>query len=237
MKLEKNDWREKAKFSAAKKAVEEVKDGFVIGLGSGSTTAYAIKEIGKRVREEGIRILGVPTSTQAYILAIENKIPVTTLNEHPSLDLTIDGADQIDKNLNMIKGMGAALTREKIVASASKKLVIIADETKLVEHLGENNHPVPVEVIPFSLLPVMQKIKKLGGVPQLREGIKKLGPIITDNGNFILDVSFGKIENPENLNLKLKIIPGVVETGLFIKLAQTAYIGKADGTVTKISKT
>lgn len=135
------DWIETAKKNAAIEAVKHVNDGFVIGLGSGSTAAYAIEEIGSRVKREGLHVQGVPTSYQAFMLAVKNKIPITTLEEHTTLDLTIDGADQIDEELNLIKGMGGALAREKIVASASKKLVIIADETKKVKILEKTIIP------------------------------------------------------------------------------------------------
>jgi len=220
------EWIEEAKKNAAQEAVKHVKDGFVVGLGSGSTAAYAVQEIGRMVQQRNLKIMGVPTSHQAFLLAVDCGIPVTTLNEHPRLDLTIDGADQIDKDLNMIKGMGGALTCEKIVASASKQNVIVADKTKLVKKLG-TNHPVPVEVLPFGTGSVMLKIKELGGKPVLRQGSGKVGPVVTDNGNFILDVDFGSIEAPRELNAQLKSISGVVETGLFINTADTVYIGAA----------
>jgi ribose 5-phosphate isomerase A len=226
----KRDWVEKAKKNAALEAVKHVKDDFVIGLGSGSTVAYAIEEIGNRTKREGLRVLGVPTSYQAFMSAVEREIPITTLEEHPVLDLTIDGADQIDEEMNLIKGMGGALTREKIVANASKELIIVADENKKVKVLGENNHPVPIEVIPFAAKPVMRKIKEMGGTPVLRESRGKVGPVITDNGNVIIDANFGLLQNPTELELKLKSIPGIVETGLFIKMADFVYIGKPDYT-------
>jgi ribose 5-phosphate isomerase A len=217
-------WVEKAKKRAALDAAQLVEDGFIIGLGSGSTVAYVIEEIGKRVQTENLRVLGVPTSHQASLLAIENKIPLTTLDEHPEIDLALDGADQIDKELNLIKGMGGALTREKIVASASKKFVIVADETKLVDKLGKNQ-PVPVEVLPFATPTVMSKIREMGGKPVLREAKCKVGPVITDNGNFIIDAEFAKIPEPKELNTRLKLIPGVIETGLFIEMADMVYLG------------
>jgi len=229
----KNDWKEKAKKTAALEAVKHVKDGFVIGLGSGSTAAYAIAEIGRRIREEEIEVLGIPTSTQAFYLAIRHGIPLTTLDEHPTIDLTIDGADQIDKNLNLIKGMGGALTREKIVALCSKKVIIVADETKLVEKLGEN-HPIPIEIVPFAAKYVISRIEELGGKPKIREAKGKVGPVITDNGNYILDVTFKQIENLTELNEKLKLITGIVETGLFLNLAHQAYLGKKDGNLIKL---
>jgi ribose 5-phosphate isomerase A len=221
----KQNWVEKAKKNAALEAVKHVKDGFIVGLGSGSTAAYAIKEIGKRIKKEELHILGVPTSYQALLLAVKHRIQITTLEEHPTLDLTIDGADQIDEELNIIKGMGGALAREKIVASASKELVIVADESKRVKILGENNHLVPIEVLPLAAPVLMHKIKESGGKPTLREGIKKVGPLITDNGNLIIDAEFGLIRNPAQLECKLKALPGVVETGLFVKMADIIYLG------------
>jgi len=226
---------EKAKKNAALEAVKHVKDNSLIGLGSGSTAAYAIEEIGNRIKRENLRVFVVPTSYQALMLAIEHGIPITTLEEHPVLDLTIDGADQIDNETNLIKGMGGALTREKVVASASKKLVIVADESKKVEVLGENNHPVPLEVLPFAVSPLKLKIEKIGGKPAIREGVKKVGPVITDNGNLILDVNFGLIHKPAELEHELKSLPGVVETGLFIKMADIIYLGKRS-TVEKIER-
>lgn len=221
---------ENAKKKAASEALKHIKDDFIIGLGSGSTAAYAIEGIGDKIKRDDLHILAVPTSYQAFMLAVKHEIPVTTLEEHPKLDLTIDGADQLDKKLNLIKGMGGALTREKIVASASKKLVIVADENKKVKVLGEKNHPVPLEVIPFATKPIMLKIREMNGTPVLREGKGKVGPIITDNGNVLVDASFGLIQAPSELERRLKNIPGIVETGLFIEMASIAYIGKISGT-------
>jgi ribose 5-phosphate isomerase A len=225
----KKEWIEEAKRNAALEAVKHVKDNFVIGLGSGSTVAYAIEEIGNRIKREEIRVLAVPTSYQAFTLAVKHEIPITTLEEHPILDLTIDGADQIDGELNLIKGMGGALTREKIVASASKKLIIIADERKRVKLLGENNHPVPIEVLLFAAPIVVRKTKEMGGTPFLRESNKKVGPVITDNGNIIVDVNFGIVKKPAELERKLRDLSGVVETGLFVKMADLVYLGDRSG--------
>jgi ribose 5-phosphate isomerase A len=151
------------------------------------------------------------------------------------LDLAIDGADQIDDELNLIKGMGGALAREKIVASASKKLIIVADENKKVKTLGENNHPVPIEVLPFAAPLIVRKIREVGGKPVLREGRDKVGPVITDNGNVIIDANFGLLRKPEELENRLKALPGVVETGLFVKMTDIAYIGKRSS-VEKLAK-
>jgi ribose 5-phosphate isomerase A len=221
----KRDWVERAKKSAAVEAVKHVEDGFTVGLGSGSTAAYAIEELGNRIRKERLRVLGVPTSYQAFMLAIKHGVPTTTLEEHPSLDLAIDGADQVDSRLNLIKGMGGALAREKIVASASKRFIIIADESKKAEFLGENDQAVPVEVLPFAAAFVTSKIKQLDGAGIMREGKGKVGPIVTDNGNVILDAHFGIIRNPAELERRLKAFPGIVETGLFISMADVVYLG------------
>lgn len=225
----KKDLIEKEKKNAALEAVKHVKDGFIVGLGSGSTAAYAIEELGKRIKREKICVLGVPTSYQAFLLAVKHKILLTTLEEHPVLDLTIDGADQIDDELNLIKGMGGALAREKIVASASKNLLIVADESKKVKILGENNHPVPIEVLPFAAPLVTHKIREIGGKPSLREGTNKVGPVVTDNGNVIIDAHFGLLRKPEELENRLRTLPGVVETGLFVKMVDIAYIGRSSG--------
>ena len=221
-------WREESRKRAALEAVKHVQDGFIVGLGSGSTAAYVIQEIGEKIRLKRLRILGVPTSYQAMMLAVHCGVPLTTLNEHPQLDLAIDGADQIDRDLNLIKGGGGALTREKIVASAANLFVIVADETKTVEKLG-TNHTIPIEVLPFALPTVMVKLRELKGKPVLREGGGKVGPSVTDNGNFVVDVDFGPVDDVKELDLQLKLIPGVIETGLFVGMADVVYLGKPDG--------
>ena len=223
-------WREEAKKRVALEAVKHVEDAFVVGLGSGSTAAYAIKELGRLMNQEGLHIMGVPSSSQAMMLAVGSGIPLTTLDEHPILDLAIDGADEVDKKLDMIKGGGGALTREKIVASAAKQVVIVTDETKLVEKLG-TSFRVPVEVLPFALATTTAKIRELGGKPLLRESKGKVGAVVTDNGNYIVDIDFGPIDNAEELNRRLKPIPGVIETGLFIGMADIVYLGKPNGII------
>jgi ribose 5-phosphate isomerase A len=230
LKGENVGWRESAKKRAALEAVKHVREGFVVGLGSGTTIAYAVQEIGKKIRREGLRVLGVPTSHQALMLAVNYGIPITTLDEHPKLDLAIDGADQVDGELNLIKGMGGALMREKVVASAAKQFVVVADETKLVEKLG-TNQPVPVEVLPFALSTVVARVEDLGGKAVLREGERKVGPVVTDNGNFILDVTFGAVDDLTRLDVAVKSIPGVLETGLFLGMVDVVYLGKQDGVV------
>ncbi len=224
-----------AKQKAALEAVKHVKDGFIAGLGSGSTAAFAIEAIGERIKREKLRVMGIPTSYQAFLLAVECGIPITTLDEHPQIDVTIDGTDQITPELFLIKGMGAALAREKIVAAASKINIIIADEKKKVKVLGENNQSVPIEVLPFAISLAKRKIIDAGGKPVLREGKGKLGPVITDNGNAILDSYFGEIAKPAELAVTLKMIPGVVETGFFVGLTDIAYIGTASA-VERIDK-
>jgi len=221
-------WREAAKKRAAIEAVKLVKDGSVLGIGAGTTIAYAVREIGRRIKEEHIRVLAVPSSNQTFQLAKGCGIPLTTLNEHLSLDLDIDGADQIDGDLNLIKGMGGALTKEKIVASASKAFVIVADETKLTDVLGRKQ-PLPVEVLPFALPLVSSKIKKLGGQPVLKMSKDGSGPFVTDNNNYVLNVDFGVINNPSQLDRTLKSILGVIETGLFLGMANMAYVGTKTG--------
>ena len=226
---------QEAKQKAALEAVKHVRDGFIVGLGSGSTAAFAIEALGERVKREKLHIMGVPTSYQAFLLAVECGIPITSLDEHPLINVTVDGADQITPELFLIKGMGAALAREKIVAAASKLNIIIADEKKKVKVLGENNQSVPIEVLPFAISLVKRKIINVGGMPVLREGKGKLGPVITDNGNAILDSYFGEVAKPAELEVKLKMIPGVVETGFFVGLTDIAYIGTVSA-VEKIEK-
>ena len=216
-------------------AVKHVKDHTIIGLGSGTTIAYAIEAIGEKIKLENLNVKGIPTSYQAFQLAVKHGIPVTTLEEHPVIDITIDGADQVDPNLNLIKGMGAALAREKIVASASKQNIIVADESKRVKALGEKEHPVPIEVLPFANVHVQRRIEVIGGKAVLREGKGKLGPVITDNGNVILDAVFGEINDPTVLGIKLKMIPGVLETGLFVGMADIVYFGSSSS-VEKVEK-
>lgn len=210
---------------ASEKAVEHVESGFIVGLGSGTTATLAIRLIGERLRAGILRdILGVPTSLQAAQEAISSGIPLTTLDEHPEIDVTIDGADQIDHELRAIKGGGGALLREKVVASSSRLRIVVADETKLTERLGVGC-PVPVEVHPFAIKPVYMRLLKMGAKPRIRTGTGKLGPVVTDNGNLIIDVSFNALSDPKRLEESLKAIPGVLETGLFIDLIDLAYIG------------
>lgn len=227
------DWVERAKKKAAIKAVSHIRDGYVVGLGSGTTVAYAVEHIGRRVRREGIKVTCIPTSYQIGILAAQNGIPITTLYEHPKPDLAIDGADQIDGGLNMIKGGGGALTMEKIVDSSAKRVIIVVDESKLTDGLGRGQ-PVPIEVLPFALPTVLKAIRSMGGSGEVRMGRGKVGPVITDNGNIIVDADFGVIKSPKELEEELNNTPGVVENGLFIQLVTIAYVGTKRSDVIKL---
>jgi len=215
------------KLAAAIEAVLLIKDGQVVGLGSGSTAELAIIELGKRIQSEHIEIIGIPTSKRSEAIAKEAGIHLSSLNEHDVIDMTIDGADEVDPNLDLIKGLGGALLREKLVAHATKKEVIVVDESKLVHRLGTKT-PLPIEVIQFSIEHVGRKISALGCTPKLRERDGKI--YITDNGNNILDCSFlDGIQNPKSMDDVLKTIPGIVETGLFIGIADIIIIGSATG--------
>ncbi|MCQ8892971.1 MAG: ribose-5-phosphate isomerase RpiA [Candidatus Methanosuratincola sp.] len=216
------------KLRAAEAALKEVSDGQVLGIGTGSTVAVFIGLLGKRVKEEGLDLICVPTSYQSAYLAVENGLRLSTLDEHPTLDLAVDGTDEIDPNLNLIKGGGAALTKEKVVDSSAKRFVVIADSSKLVERIGK--FPLPVEVLPFARAKVMRAIAVMGGEPRLRDGgDRKDGPLVTDNGNFIVDASFKEIIDPRALEIEIKMVPGVVEVGLFVGLAHCAYLGDGAG--------
>src|SRR5208282_4115170 len=205
-------------------AAQLVRDGDVVGLGTGSTAYFTVIALGGRVKA-GQKIIGIPTSVKTADLARAVGIALTTLDEHPEIDITIDGADEIDPQLRMIKGGGGALLREKVVASASKKMVVITDSAKVVPVLGK--FPLPVEVIAFARAVVEKKIASLGGSPKLRT--KPDGsPYVTDNGNQILDCSFGKIADPPALALALSNTPGIAEHGLFIGLASVALVGRGD---------
>ena len=220
-------WVDRAKRRAAEAAAQHVKSGTVIGLGTGSTAKHLIQIIGAYLSAGKLTdIQGIPTSNQTSADAKKAGIPLTTLDDHPELTLSIDGADLIDGNLNAIKGGGGALLREKIVASASKTYILIADERKIVEKLGMG-FSLPLEILPFSAAPAAGRVGKLGASVVLRSG--KLGPVTTDNGNFILDADFGPIDDPVGLERELKSIPGVLETGLFLGYADIAYVGTPNG--------
>ncbi|MCL2157072.1 MAG: ribose-5-phosphate isomerase RpiA [Methanobrevibacter sp.] len=214
------------KMLAAYEAGDEIKDGQIIGLGTGSTTHYFIEKIGMRIQEEGISVMGVPTSYQSFILAKQWKIPLTTLEEH-DVDIAVDGADEIDPDFNLIKGGGGAHTLEKIVDYSAEELIIIADDSKKVNKLGK--FPVPLEIIHQSTKLVFDSLKDMGGEPKIRMATEKDGPVISDNGNFIIDVNFGEIDNPIQLEKDLNSIPGVVENGIFSQMVDKVILGTSNG--------
>ncbi|MBX7076981.1 MAG: ribose-5-phosphate isomerase RpiA [Methanobacteriaceae archaeon] len=214
------------KMNAGYAAGELVKDGQVLGLGTGSTTHYFIEKVGKRVEEEELELLGIPTSYQSFLLAKKWSIPCTTLDEH-SIDLAVDGADEIDPNKNLIKGGGAAHTIEKIVDYSAKELVIIADESKEVQQLGA--FPVPLEVIKEATQPVLNVLQDMGAKPEIRMGVQKDGPVITDSGNFIIDAKFPLIDSPVDMEIELNTIPGVVENGIFTEMVDKVIFGTNNG--------
>jgi ribose 5-phosphate isomerase A len=207
-------------------AANRVKSGSIVGLGTGSTTAFAIQFLGDRLKSgELTDIKGVPTSFQASVLAKQYGIPLTTLDEISKIDIAIDGADEVDPQRNLIKGGGAAHTREKIVDSLADEFIVVVDSSKLVDRLG-STFPLPIEVLPMAVAPVTHALEQLGGKPELRMGVKKDGPVITDQGNMILDVDFGAIDNPAELEKTLNNIPGILENGLFVGVATLILIGE-----------
>lgn len=210
---------------AGEKAAEYVQNGMALGLGTGSTVQYFVEKLGEMVGE-GLDVIGVPTSKRTEELARKVGVPLSTLEETPSLDLAVDGADEVDPNLNLIKGMGGALLREKIVASSSKEFIVIADDSKVVERLGTKS-PLPVEVTQFGWTSVKEWIAKLGSIPKRRmiEG----NPYLTDNQNYLLECEFKGIDDPYALDASLHKLPGVVETGLFLDLTCRVIIGKESG--------
>ena len=201
-----------ARRAAGYKAADMIEEGMVVGLGTGSTVSFTIERLAERIKD-GLEITGIPTSFQTALRAREAQIPLTTLDDYPVIDIAVDGADEVDPILRLIKGRGAALLREKCVATAAKRFIVVVDDQKLVKKLG--TAAVPVEILPFAVTPVMAQLRGLRCVPIIREAVKKDGPVITDNGNFIADCSFEDIRNPENLEAELASIPGVAESGLF----------------------
>lgn len=216
-----------SKMNAGYKAAEYVKDGMVLGLGTGSTTHFFIEKVGMRIRDEGINIMGIPTSFQSLLKAKEWNIPITTLEEH-DINLSVDGADEVDPHFNLIKGGGAAHTMEKIVDYAADTFIVIVDESKVVKELG--NFPVPVEVLPDASRMVMKTLKDMGAEPEIRMAQRKDGPVITDNGNFVIDAKFNEIDSPAHLEIDLNSIPGVVENGIFSQMVDKVIIGTPEGT-------
>jgi ribose 5-phosphate isomerase A len=202
------------KKEVGEKAVEYVKDGMVVGLGTGSTVFYTITKLGQLV-QQGLTIIGVPTSEPTKKLAIELGIPLVSLDEVEQIDVAIDGADEVDPKLNLIKGGGGALLREKIIAAAAKTFIVVADSDKNVDTLG--TFPLPIEVVPFGYEMTVKHIRELGASPRLRQ--KDGTPYVTDNGNYIIDSNFQEITYPKELEKNLNLIPGVVDNGLFVGMA------------------
>mgnify|MGYP005849387443 CR=1 FL=1 len=225
---------DKAKYVAARRAVAFVEDGMRVGLGTGSTAAWMVRCLAERMREEGLRVQGIPTSSRTAELARGLGIPVISLDEAKWLDLTIDGADEFDADLALIKGGGGALLQEKIVATASDRMIVIADAGKEVAQLGA--FPLPIEVIPFGWQTTKALVEEtlvaldvLGRDVTLR--MNGARPFLTDEGNHILDLHLGRIGNPRQLSLVINQIPGVVENGLFVDICDVVVIGHGDGRV------
>ncbi|HDN82736.1 MAG TPA: ribose-5-phosphate isomerase RpiA [Candidatus Altiarchaeales archaeon] len=215
------DYIELSKKTAAEKAVEMIKDGSVVGLGTGSTAKYAIERLSLRIREENLELICIPTSSRTRLLASNLGIKLASLEDYPDVDIAIDGADEVDRDFNLIKGGGGAHTLEKLVAASAKKFVVIIDERKLSSKIG--NLPVPVEFLKPSKKLVERELLKLGGKPKLRENF------MTDFGNFIFDTTFDSIKNPKEMEEILKQIPGVVESGIFSKRKpEMVIVGKGE---------
>jgi ribose 5-phosphate isomerase A len=216
------------KKEAAEAAAKLVENGMVVGLGTGSTAAFLVTELGRRVAEEGLRFTGIPTSERTGEQARSLDIPLTSFAEHPRIDLTIDGADEVELGtLYLIKGHGGALLREKIVAATSKRMAVMVDESKLVKRLG-STFSVPVEVVPFGWQATEQKLRDLGAKPSVRPGVDGK-PYVTDGGHYILDCAFGPMPNPKKVARDLDEVVGVVEHGLFLGLAQQVFVGGPKG--------
>ena len=206
-------------------ALEAIKDGMIVGLGTGSTATHFIRELGVRV-QAGLRVHGIPTSEESRKLAVEVGIPLTTLREHPIIDVTVDGADEVSDGLDLIKGLGGALVREKVVAHASKKVIIVVDETKLTGRLGVKA-PIPIEVVPFALEVARGQLILWGGEAKLRE--KEGKPFLSDNGNYILDWWHGPIDQPWALEKQIKGVTGIVDSGIFANVASQVIAATSSG--------
>ena len=219
---------------AGRRAAEYIETGMVVGLGTGSTAEFAIRAIGERVAA-GLEVKAIPTSEASAQLAGELGITLTTLEDDPAVDLTIDGADEVDPDLDLIKGLGGALLREKIVAAATARQVIIIDPSKLVKKLG-TQAPLPIEVVPFSWSLVCNRLSERGIEPTLRM-LQAEQPFVTDNGNYIIDGRFPEgIDDAQATDVWLNTLPGVVENGLFVAMTHLVVIGEADGTYRVIEK-
>jgi len=222
------DVQQRMKELVAAEAAKRIESGMILGLGSGSTAALLIEELGRRWQAgEVTDIVGVPTSFQASVLAQKHRIPQITLNEIDHIDLAIDGADEVDPRRNLIKGGGACHTREKLVDSRADRFIVVVDETKLSDALG--SFPLPVEVVPEAYRQVMDALTRLGGVPELRMAVRKAGPVVTDQGNLVVDAKFDTIADPAALESRINNIPGVLENGLFVGLADEVLVGRVAG--------
>lgn len=216
--------RDALKRRAAERAVREVSDGDVVGLGSGSTAAFAIRELGDRV-DAGLDVRGVPTSFQAREIALDVGIQIVDLDQVDGVDVAIDGADQVVDDV-LIKGGGGAHAREKLVDATADRFLVIVDPSKLADRIDD---PVPVEVLPAARSVVADRLRSLGGEPELRRAEHKSGPVVTDNGNLLLDCAFDAVDDPAALAADLSALPGVLEHGLFVDLADAVYVGRDDG--------
>lgn len=226
---------EQAKQVAAYRAVDEfVTNNCIFGVGSGSTVVYAVQRLAERAETENLKVTCIPTSFQAKQLILKFNLALGELDTNPEIDVTIDGADEVDASMTLIKGGGGCLLQEKIVASCSKKMIVIADYTKDSKKLGDSyKKGIPIEVVPMAYVPIKNKVLALfGGEIKLRSAVAKAGPVVTDNGNFILDWMFKNQDlDWDKVNTTIKMIPGVVETGLFVNMCQKAYFGQAEGNV------
>ena len=213
------------KKQAALAALDEIRDGMVVGLGTGSTATHFIRGLGERVRS-GLKVSGIPTSEESRRLAEEVGVPLTTFRNHPEIDVTVDGADEVSPQLDLIKGLGGALVREKIVAHASKRVIIVVDESKLVAKLGTKT-VIPVEVLTLAAPRLILQLKELGGEAVVRE--KNGQPFVSDNGNTILDWKHGLIDDPAVLEKQLKSMTGVVDSGIFAGVADSVIVAASSG--------
>lgn len=224
------DQMDKNKEIVGEEAANFIQDGMIVGLGSGSTVNWMLKKLGERMKQEGLKIKGIPSSLKTERLAQELGIPLTTFDEVEHIDLAIDGADEVDTRLNLLKGGGGSLVREKIVDAMAKELIIIVDESKLVTHLGAFS--LPVEVVPYGWNITAKYIANLGCVPTLRK--KENNVFVSDNGNYILDCPFDTILDPKSLHERLKSFVGVVETGLFVGMTSKVIVAR-DGKIETLS--
>jgi len=219
------------KRQAAIAALDEIRSNMIVGLGTGSTASHFIRELGKRVKG-GLTVLGIPTSEASRILAGEVGVSLTTLKDHPEIDVTVDGADEVSPELDLIKGLGGALVREKIVAHASKRVIIVVDDSKMVDRLG-TRAPIPVEVVPFAVDSVRLQLVRWNGSITIRE--RNGQPFVSDNGNTILDWQYGAIDDPHAVEMKLKSITGVVDSGIFARVAAQVIVA-GGSSIRKISR-